>query len=1151
MSPAAFHFRRLVIHRAPGFPREGFEVGPFSPGINLVHGPNASGKSTTASALAALLWPPKPLPVTLWLAAEGELDGASCQLTLEASRYAFVRQGAEGPPPGLPAPEIGSRYLLSLDRLLAAEQEPLAAELARESAGGLDVRRAATVAGFKARASPARETPAELDKLERRIRELEAEHLRLERHEDELARLHRELDQARLAAEEAQRLEAQLSLGAARLAREQAHRVLAELPAWLELAKGDEDARLASLDERLRLAERQIRAAEADLATLHGRLAHLSATGAPDETRLAECEAEVARLAEAEREAGLRRRELAAAEAGWRRAASDLGEPLDAERLERAARAVPAELAELVRAEENLTAARALAERAGALLTSRQAADPAHLAMARQLLQRWLATPGGGSALWGLAVVLLSAGMLAAVALASSLSVPWRAATGGAALALLALGGRWLTELLERPRLARELERTGLAKPARWTRREAEARLDELGHQEAEARLAGLSRRLRDQLGLDEERLGQERMDFEQRLAEVASRLGLAPATSALSLSLLLDRSRAFFEAGQKVEAERAQLSSLEQQAEVIRLRLSAVLGAEAASTPARAAAVLQAWSAHVREAEETKRQAENLAKNLVETLRPAAFRAQNDRRQLFSGFGLEPVEPSRLITGLNQLGSYREASRALLLAERDLERATTALGSHLPAPEELPSRDELEAEHRRLVQMAQRRQDLEAQIVEINTRLADARGRRDLEQALLLRDGLRSTLAEQRAADFEAVAGWVLTQVVEDQTRNLFQPQVLERARQIFEAITRHRYELRLAFAPQPSFSALDRSTGLLLSLEALSSGTRVQLLIAVRLASIESHERGLALPLFFDEALTTSDPERSEALMAAVCAIAQTGRQVFVFTAQPEEVAKWQRVIDEASSLEAPVPRAVLDLAALRRLGESTLRPLPQALPRALPPPPAGRNRVRYGELLGVAALDPWNADLGGVHLWHLVADPEALHHLLLAGFERWGPAQALLERGAAGAVLPEAESLLAGAQARARALAGALAAWRAGRGRPVDRGTLAASGAVSDTFLDPVAALATRLGGDAARLLVALERGEVKGFRTQKVGELAASLEEQGFLDRRPRASAEEIRLAAISAAREDLEAGRIRLGDLDDLLASLPEASPETS
>lgn len=53
----ALAFEDIHVDRAPGFDSGGLSVDGLSPGINVVHGPNASGKSTLGQSMQWLLWP--------------------------------------------------------------------------------------------------------------------------------------------------------------------------------------------------------------------------------------------------------------------------------------------------------------------------------------------------------------------------------------------------------------------------------------------------------------------------------------------------------------------------------------------------------------------------------------------------------------------------------------------------------------------------------------------------------------------------------------------------------------------------------------------------------------------------------------------------------------------------------------------------------------------------------------------------------------------------------------------------------------------------------------------------------------------------------------------------------------------------------------
>src|SRR5690606_36023052 len=135
------------------------------------------------------------------------------------------------------------------------------------------------------------------------------------------------------------------------------------------------------------------------------------------------------------------------------------------------------------------------------------------------------------------------------------------------------------------------------------------------------------------------------------------------------------------------------------------------------------------------------------------------------------------------------------------------------------------------------------------------------------------------------------------------------------------------------------------------------------------------------------------------AEAIIRAVCEICRTGRQVFYFTAQHDEVGKWRRLLADYSDL----PHNVISLAEARQLPEfdepSVLVDLQPAAPGV--PGPNGADRLAYRQVLHVPEIDP-RLDAAGAHLWYVVDDLDALHRLLSMGISTWGQLETLVEFG-----------------------------------------------------------------------------------------------------------------------------------------------------
>ena len=141
----------LTLRRAPGI-EGGFDVTGLCAGVNVVYGPNASGKTTLARAITALLWPRSADTLTT-LNGAFPLNGADWRVTLDAGRVTCQRDGQPADPPPFSATDLRDRYMLALHDLLAIETDnrDFADAILRESSGGYNVSQAMQALGFAAR----------------------------------------------------------------------------------------------------------------------------------------------------------------------------------------------------------------------------------------------------------------------------------------------------------------------------------------------------------------------------------------------------------------------------------------------------------------------------------------------------------------------------------------------------------------------------------------------------------------------------------------------------------------------------------------------------------------------------------------------------------------------------------------------------------------------------------------------------------------------------------------------------------------------------------------------------------------------------------------------------------------------------------------
>jgi uncharacterized protein YhaN len=109
----------------------------------------------------------------------------------------------------------------------------------------------------------------------------------------------------------------------------------------------------------------------------------------------------------------------------------------------------------------------------------------------------------------------------------------------------------------------------------------------------------------------------------------------------------------------------------------------------------------------------------------------------------------------------------------------------------------------------------------------------------------------------------------------------------LLKSASAFFGQITGNEFEgLINDDSNDPPVIAAKRPGGAILSVEAMSDGTRDQLYLALRLAALKlQRERGVDLPVILDDVLMASDDVRAGCIFKALADFSASG-QVVVFT-------------------------------------------------------------------------------------------------------------------------------------------------------------------------------------------------------------------------------------------------------------------------
>ena len=1165
--------RRLRVDRLPGI-HPGFELTDVDPGVNIVVGPNASGKSSVLRAVQALLYPEEQRGSGVILEALFEDDDGELRVSRAGDAVSWSRDGRAVPRPSLPEHHLLGCYTLGVEDLTApgTTDAHIARQLALELSGGYDLAEVRERGPFRGRGSG----QSEAKRLQRATEALNAvlrEREQLVQQEEQIERWLRQEREAEAAADDADDHDHALGLIEARRDVERARAELDRFPEGMERLVGGEAERLDALHSEIEASEAELAAArrrdEAAGRTLEiSGLEHSALKRSDLEERnqlLKEMQREASELAALEDRRRDTQAELELARSVLGPEARPGARPkLDPATLSavdaalEAKRSVDAELRELRHELDRLPTPDDEEDPPERLKTARDALA-AWLSAARR--PRWTAARG-----LGLALVLGGGGGALALAFLGGAQTLPLAALAGALLAGLPLLLRDGAAARERDQARERFRRSGLAAPETWDAPDVSRRLHAL--ETAVARAESLRAQLEQRSEAERRRAAAQarQAEAERALGKLAERVGFDPAALDAGLERWLRLVDAVDRAEVKLRGIEARRTPRRQRLDASTAALRAFLDehGETVDEPAPPVALLESrWSAlsarlTMRDDARKDREA---ARAAIERTERDLERARTAVRSLLAGAGMDAGDGEaglrdaerELHQRLGRLDAYRQRSEALRAAElrEGDRRQELAHRPDLLARADADDAEGLRAGLEELRQTAAAAKEISERIAVTRERVRRAGTERNLERAHQERQEASDALDDRLDEALYAEAGAFLLDTVESEHEQTSQPDALRRAASWFRRFTRDQYELLFDGGRQGDFAARETASGERRSLSELSTGTRAQLLLAVRVAFATEAERGRApLPLFLDEALTTADVERFRAVGRSLSVLAREGgRQLFYLTARPEDALLW-----DARSERDATPSArdgtvaerdgaphLIDIARVRRLGQAVAGPEALALPaHSGPPAPDGATPEAYGAALGVPPVDPWRPG-DACHLFHLLRDDlPLLHRLLRAGVERLGTLRAFLRSDGARPLLTGAER--ARLDARAAAVDPFLEGWRRGRGRPVDRPALEASDAVTPTFLDRVDDLSARVGGDARALLEGLENGEVVRFRNDAREQLREWLLDHGYLDDRPALDEAGLRqrvlaaLAAQGAAAGDLSGERAR----EDLL-----------
>lgn len=1121
MSPQVLHIKKLNISRMPGF-RDGLRIdSKFSPQLNIVYGPNASGKSSVARAIQEVIWKDNTREYTL--SAHAELESDAWYFEMDAGFSRWQRNG-QTQDFHTPLAEDRPRYLLALHELVTAKESELAGEIHRQLSGGFDLNAAQAKLDFSKKVS--RSTITETSNLKnarRNVRDIQNKQAELKRKEDELSSLREKLQHLddRLAKERL--YEYALKFRKAASAKSDAQHELERFPVELSKLNEQDLSDIEQWEDELATVDESARKEAAKLAEFETERDELSlpVQGMSDQ-RESQFNAILQDLDELTRQHRETAKDLTSAEENLRSASQnlELKSPdtewpgiriSDIKPLEDAWLKTWQQLSEQVALEKELSN---LGERADAL--PGDLADRDTLVKGIGMLTSWLqeqqgftGSSGNGVPQWS----LIALGLLAVLAAIVPIYFPWLGL--GLVVALIAAIIIFLAKRNQPAPQAtgnagtyqRDYERAGLSTPSSW---DSDGVSECLGDLAKQIQLAEEKKVIHEQISRCEKRRTEVKTaldDFQKQLDEHREALGMAPvavdAQSPGSMYFLLGNARNWQQARDQRDALKTNLSKIKESASNKIAAFNHLL-AEFDRRPVENFSQATEVFKQLEKAEQRRKVLRiemNTCNRAIEDKSKDSTKLNQQIDAVYARLEIENRDKYQLRELHKQLSDYETAKENLSNATRDSELTRSDLENHKLYESERTELEELSAEEleqriARFEEIRNERKEVYDQVIEIQTRVSDTKKGNDLEKALLHQEQCYEALEGAFESNLQQYTGAVVAEALRTAHHDQNDSKLYQHANKLFKTITQQQYSLLIPDGANEAFRAMDEVKQVGLSLEELSTGTRIQLLLAVRLAYIETQENQYRLPLLVDELLANADDIRAQAIIKALVAISRSGRQVFYFTAQSDEVNKWRAFLNDHSEIDY---RAIsLDGKAGAPLNFKSLPQISEESSQV--PEPGDLSHREYGEVIGVNRFDLMQDPIERLHLWYVVEDTEVLYELLKLGVRRWGQLRQIESSPPAFAGKDWASRFKRWLN-RTTLVEKFQLLYLQGRPEPINREHLIDSRAFSDTQIQPVHELLDSLNNNPELLLTRVS--EITGIGPGRVEKFREYLESKSLL------------------------------------------------
>lgn len=1101
---------RLNLRSAPGLP-DGLDEFQFKSGLNILFGPNASGKTTTARAMKSLIWlGGYSRGPELVLDGRYRVNDDEYSVIWERGYMEIQKNRQKADVLDLPIPDKVSLYDLSVTDLLSSSDEDFASIIWQGIMGGLDLQKAAEnmkatydlpskrIAQFK-----------EFDQAQSDVRKIRQEQQSLFAQQNDLQQKRQELDQAKTALSKAEVLKALRKIRQLEMERDRLATEKNSMPQVLDRLTGEEADQLRKQEDALQSKRQEEKEFKKKIG---GYSEELRKLGLPEdgvpEVKIGHWNEQLNELERRQSEGKELQKQLREAKAGLESIKGEYKWDINPEQLRFTSDHIE-DLADWTR--RWYTEEQELSKFTYSIEQLEQTTPPefssAELNQGITELTRWLKESKPEQVVhfprkfaWG----VLAALVLSGIATPFSMTATWIGLAVAAAILLIGIfqKGKQNTDRADIYR--QEYERTGLPEPDRWDIDEVAQLMDVLMKRRAEAEKQESKLQELENLKAQRSRISNELNNLDKEREKLLEATGLAPKQrSEITLLIMVEALRRIKEYSERIEQLKSKLYEINQEF----LILQSYLKEEFATY--MIADFSEKELKHVFEDIKNRNQRYDAlrkdidqAEGRLAELHEEQSDIEAEIQELCHKTGCENSEQVELL--LQNFERNRHLRDKINELNAQIEAAWKEV-QHKPVYEvSWADQDEnqLTALQEEFEMQGVQADRLQEEIHRIETLIRKEQQEHRLEEAHAAVDQAADKLRGIRRDYLSRHIKQLVMDHILSQHRQESYPEVFEAAAAYFRRFTGGDFSLDIAQEGQ-GFRAVETTRNHGLNLEQLSSGTRVQLLLAVRMAFIQHQEYGVALPLFADELLAVSDKNRAEAIVSSISEMVREGRQVFYFTAQEEEVGRWKDVADpEVHILSEHSPE----------VGVGWQREMPElSFDRDIPEPQTADYEA-YLLQLDLPKFDPLVQSPGEIPVWMLLDDPQLLYRCLKYGLDRWGKLKTWLQSNTP---LPELTESKRGTLLKlGKLISQVVHLYRKGRPYPITFSDLKEANLVSANQAEGVYKLIEEVNGHPEELVRNVSG--VNGVGKKRKEEIEEFMINEGYLPSEEVLSKEELEL-----------------------------------